>query len=67
MAQAVCRRPLTAEVRFKTRPGLLGFVVGKLSQGHVYLRVLQVSASVSFQKFCVHILSSSPTLYYLSS
>jgi branched-subunit amino acid transport protein len=43
MAQAVSRRPLTAEAGFAPRSIYVGFVVDKMVLGQVFLRVLRFS------------------------
>jgi hypothetical protein len=43
MAQAVSRRPLTAESRVRARVNTCGFVVDKVALGQVFLRVLRFS------------------------
>ena len=43
MAQAVSRRPLTAEARVRSRSDHVGFVVEKVALGQVLLRVLRFS------------------------
>jgi hypothetical protein len=43
-AQAVSRRPLKAEDRFRSRAVNVEFVVEKLASGHVFLRVLRFSS-----------------------
>jgi hypothetical protein len=45
MAQAVSRRPFTAEARVRSDPGSVhvGFVVDKVALGQVFLRVLRFS------------------------
>jgi hypothetical protein len=40
MAQVVSRRPVTAEARVRAQ---MGFVVGKVALGQVFLRVLRFS------------------------
>jgi hypothetical protein len=47
MAQAVSRRPLTAEVPVRFRSVHVGFVVDKVALGQVFPRVLRFSP-VSF-------------------
>jgi hypothetical protein len=48
MAQAVSRRPLTAEPRVRDRPVHVGFMVDRVALGQVCLRVLGFPPSVSF-------------------
>jgi hypothetical protein len=43
MAQAVSRRPLTAAAWVRARVNTVGFVVGKVALGQVFLRVLRFS------------------------
>jgi hypothetical protein len=47
MAQAVSRRPLTAEAWVRSRVSHVGFVVDKVAVGQVFPRVLRFSP-VSF-------------------
>jgi hypothetical protein len=54
MAQAVSRRPLTAEARFDPGSVHVGFMVDKVALGQVFLWVLRFS-SVNF---------IPPVLYY---
>jgi hypothetical protein len=55
MAQAVSRRPATAEARARYRLSPLGFVVDKVVLGQVFPRVLQFSPVIFFP----------PVLHYL--
>jgi hypothetical protein len=48
MAQAVSRRPLTAEPRVRDRSVHVGFMVDRVAVGQVCLRVLRFPPSVSF-------------------
>jgi hypothetical protein len=50
MAQAVSRRPFTAEACYRVRSIHLGFVVHKVALGQVFLRVLQFFLSISFHR-----------------
>jgi hypothetical protein len=43
MAQAVIRRPVTAEARVRARVTHVGFVMDKVALGQVFLRVLWFS------------------------
>jgi len=46
MAQTVSRRSVTAEARFHSGPVLVEFLIDKVSQGQVFLVVLQLSIAI---------------------
>jgi hypothetical protein len=52
MAQAVSRRPLTAEIRVRSQaiPGHVSFMVGTVALGQFFIPVLQFPLSVPFHK-----------------
>jgi hypothetical protein len=50
IAQAVSRLPLTTEARFLPGSVYEGLVVESVALGHVFLRVLRVSLSISFHR-----------------
>jgi hypothetical protein len=54
-AQAVSRRPLTAEARVRSRVVHVGFMVDKVALGQVFLRVLRFSP-VNFIPLVLHYL-----------
>jgi hypothetical protein len=54
MAQAVSRRPLTAQARVRSRGSVhVGFVVDKVTLGQVSPRVLWFLLSISFRRYSI--------------
>jgi hypothetical protein len=49
MAQAANPWPLSAEVKFSPRSFHVGFVVGKVAMGQIFLQVLQLSHQYHYQ------------------
>jgi hypothetical protein len=65
MAQAVSRRPLTAEVRVHPRSVHVGFMVDKVALGQVFPRVLRFSPPCQFNSTGAPLLGKMKKLIFL--
>jgi hypothetical protein len=58
IAQAISRRFSTAEARFESRSGHVGFVVDKVALGQIFSEYFGFSCQFSFHRLlCIHHLS----------